>query len=195
MHGFMKIHKAPKKVLTAVVDSLELMDPSRSTLGDDVTSSCSFITLEEAIQDLAALNWQDSYVTSLRTLNLSSNNSSSSSLELLHNIKVECVPNPIPIQKRKRIRKFRPSSGSLNLHNIKVEEGVSTHIPKCKRSRIRMLRLASLNGYNSSSPPTTTTTTTAENGFGSPSGSGGARNLLPRRKRIVRSDEFGSTVW
>ncbi|XP_059664341.1 uncharacterized protein LOC132310133 [Cornus florida] len=69
MHGFKKIHKKPKKVLIDAVDAIELMDPSRSTLEDSNISSCAFITLEEAISDLADLNWQECCVTSIQTLN------------------------------------------------------------------------------------------------------------------------------
>jgi len=69
MHGFKKIHKKTKNVLIEAVESMELMDPSRSTIEDSNISSCAFITLEEAINDLADLNWQDCCVTSMETLN------------------------------------------------------------------------------------------------------------------------------
>uniref|UniRef100_A0A5B7C292 DUF7787 domain-containing protein n=1 Tax=Davidia involucrata TaxID=16924 RepID=A0A5B7C292_DAVIN len=69
MHGFKKIHKAPKRVLIDAVNSIDLVDPSRSTLEDNNISSCAFITSEEAIKDLADLNWQECSVTFIQTLN------------------------------------------------------------------------------------------------------------------------------
>ncbi|KAK4577773.1 hypothetical protein RGQ29_028050 [Quercus rubra] len=68
MHGFKKIHKVQKKVLTDAVNTLDLVDPSRSTLNDNV-SCFAFVTLEDVILDLCDLNWQECCVTSIQTLN------------------------------------------------------------------------------------------------------------------------------
>ena len=57
-----------QKVLTDAVNTLDLVDPSRSTLNDN--ASCfAFVTLEDVILDLCDLNWQECCVTSIQTLN------------------------------------------------------------------------------------------------------------------------------
>ncbi|KAL4620569.1 hypothetical protein ACB092_06G164500 [Castanea dentata] len=68
MHGFKRIHKVQKKVLTDAVNTLDLVDPSRSTLNDNV-SCFAFVTLEDVILDLYDLNWQECCVTSIQTFN------------------------------------------------------------------------------------------------------------------------------
>ncbi|XP_027172462.1 uncharacterized protein LOC113772110 [Coffea eugenioides] len=69
MHGFMKIRGPQKSLLLELVKSLELMDPSRSTLEDDGVSSDAFLSLDDVIKDLNELKWQECCVTSLQTLN------------------------------------------------------------------------------------------------------------------------------
>lgn len=66
MHGFKKI-EAAKTVLTEMVTSMELMDLHRSTLLDGAVSGDACLTLEEVINDLKSLNWQDCHVTSILT--------------------------------------------------------------------------------------------------------------------------------
>ncbi|KAH6766267.1 hypothetical protein C2S52_017250 [Perilla frutescens var. hirtella] len=66
MHGFKKI-EAAKTILTEMVTSMELMDLHRSTLLDGGVSGDACLTLEEVINDLKSLNWQDCHVTSLLT--------------------------------------------------------------------------------------------------------------------------------
>ncbi|XP_050899367.1 uncharacterized protein LOC127106117 isoform X2 [Lathyrus oleraceus] len=65
IHGFKKIHHAPKKVLMDAVDTLDLLDLPRSTLSESV-SAFADLTVEEAIADLADLNWQECCVTSIQ---------------------------------------------------------------------------------------------------------------------------------
>ncbi|KAL6975919.1 hypothetical protein U1Q18_024714 [Sarracenia purpurea var. burkii] len=69
MHGFKKVHPSRKKNLIDAVSSIDLMDPCRSTLNDENVSSSALMTLEEAIKDLAELNWQECCVTSIQTVN------------------------------------------------------------------------------------------------------------------------------
>ncbi|GFS39687.1 hypothetical protein Acr_00g0064440 [Actinidia rufa] len=69
MHGFKKIRNTPKKILIDAVNSMDLMDPSRSTLNDENVSSHAFVTLEEVVKDLEYLNWKECCVTSIQTLN------------------------------------------------------------------------------------------------------------------------------
>ncbi|KAL8096063.1 hypothetical protein AgCh_037136 [Apium graveolens] len=57
------------EVLIDVVDSIKLMDLTRSTINDDNVSSDAFITSQEAIKDLICLNWIECSVTSFKTVN------------------------------------------------------------------------------------------------------------------------------
>ncbi|XP_050226815.1 uncharacterized protein LOC126676622 [Mercurialis annua] len=86
MHGFKKMTKQLKKAVTEAVDSIDLVSLSRSTLGENSSSSTSkssscdaFISVEEVIADLNAMNWQDCCITSVQTLIFSSENNSRSS--------------------------------------------------------------------------------------------------------------------
>ncbi|KAL4305933.1 uncharacterized protein LOC107648060 [Arachis ipaensis] len=74
IHGFKKIHHAPKKVLVDAVNSLDLVKLSRSTLHSSVVSAFAALTVEDAIADLNELNWQECCVTSLEKLCSSNNN-------------------------------------------------------------------------------------------------------------------------
>ncbi|GAU22578.1 hypothetical protein TSUD_93460, partial [Trifolium subterraneum] len=58
IHGFKKIHHAPKKVLTDAVDALDLVDLPRSTLSQNVSAF--------AVADLSDLNWSECCVTSIQ---------------------------------------------------------------------------------------------------------------------------------
>lgn len=64
MHGFKKI-EAQKSILNEMVTTMELMDLHRSTLLDGGVSGDACLTLEEVINDLKSLDWQDCHVTSL----------------------------------------------------------------------------------------------------------------------------------
>ncbi|MED6118438.1 hypothetical protein PIB30_002691 [Stylosanthes scabra] len=68
IHGFKKIHHAPKKVLVDAVNSLDLVNLSRSMLHSSVVSAFAVLTVEDAIADLNELNWQECCVTSLEKL-------------------------------------------------------------------------------------------------------------------------------
>ncbi|GMH12119.1 hypothetical protein Nepgr_013960 [Nepenthes gracilis] len=68
LHGFKKIDEKKNLVVEAVNAIDQLMDPSRSTLNDNI-SSRAFMTLDEVIRDLARLKWQECSVTSMKTLN------------------------------------------------------------------------------------------------------------------------------
>ncbi|CAK9314751.1 unnamed protein product [Citrullus colocynthis] len=68
MHGYMNI-KGQKNVLTDAVNTIDLINLSRSTLNESVSSSAS-ILLEDVISDLKNLDWQECCVTSV--LNFSS---------------------------------------------------------------------------------------------------------------------------
>ncbi|XP_028104549.1 uncharacterized protein LOC114303614 [Camellia sinensis] len=101
MHGFKKIHKTAKKVLIDAVNSMELMDPSRSTLNEENVSSCAHMTLEEVIKDLADLKWQECCVTSIQTLN-------SVNYDLVvHNTDAEAESSKPKLKQKTRSRKRR----------------------------------------------------------------------------------------
>ncbi|XP_031379176.1 uncharacterized protein LOC116194504 [Punica granatum] len=69
MHGFRKIirGKALKKVLVDALKTIDLIDPSRSTVKEYV-SPHAFLELEEVIADLNALNWHECHTTSMKTI-------------------------------------------------------------------------------------------------------------------------------
>ncbi|XP_022632772.1 uncharacterized protein LOC106780626 isoform X2 [Vigna radiata var. radiata] len=69
IHGFKKIHNAPK-VLVEAVESLDLVDVPRSTLRDSV-SAFAAVALEEVVADLAELKWQECCVTSVERISFS----------------------------------------------------------------------------------------------------------------------------
>uniref|UniRef100_A0A165Z0P2 Uncharacterized protein n=1 Tax=Daucus carota subsp. sativus TaxID=79200 RepID=A0A165Z0P2_DAUCS len=68
---FCELHKHSDltEVLVDAVDSIQLMELTRSTITDDNLSSNAFITSEEAIKDLTCLNWIECSVTSFKTFN------------------------------------------------------------------------------------------------------------------------------
>ncbi|XAR72559.1 hypothetical protein NMG60_11019244, partial [Bertholletia excelsa] len=57
-----------QKVLIDALNSINLMDPIRSTLNDAIISASAFITFQEAINDISDLNWQECCITSIQTL-------------------------------------------------------------------------------------------------------------------------------
>ncbi|XP_034702307.1 uncharacterized protein LOC117927046 [Vitis riparia] len=72
VHGFRHLYKARKQAMVDAVNTIELIDPCRSTLSQN-TKSCAGMTLKQVISDLRDLNWQECCVTSLE--NISSSNS------------------------------------------------------------------------------------------------------------------------
>lgn len=54
-----------QSILNEMVTTMELMDLHRSTLLDGGVSGDACLTLEEVINDLKSLDWQDCHVTSL----------------------------------------------------------------------------------------------------------------------------------
>ncbi|XP_010543056.1 PREDICTED: uncharacterized protein LOC104816084 [Tarenaya hassleriana] len=70
MHGFMKI-RSPKNVIADAIDTLDLVEPWRSTVKQNVTSSTatSTLILDDVIADLEYLKWQECCMTSLQILN------------------------------------------------------------------------------------------------------------------------------
>ncbi|KAH1092398.1 hypothetical protein J1N35_019655 [Gossypium stocksii] len=67
IHGFKKLTKH-KKELSDAVETLDLMDPSRSTLKSSISSN-AWLTEKEVIGDLNCLEWQECCVTSIQALN------------------------------------------------------------------------------------------------------------------------------
>ncbi|XP_024023320.1 uncharacterized protein LOC21388300 [Morus notabilis] len=72
MHGYKKIHKSPKKVLAEAVDKLALVNPCRSTLRERISPTAS-TTIDDVVEDLEALNWQECTVTFVQALNSATN--------------------------------------------------------------------------------------------------------------------------
>ncbi|CAK9133249.1 unnamed protein product [Ilex paraguariensis] len=111
MHGFKKIHQVQKSVVVDAVKTIDLMDPSRSTLQYDDVSSHAFLTLEEAKEDLATLNWQECCVTSLETINSVHYYDRSLNLNHLHGADASAASknSKAKPKKRKRARKSERS--------------------------------------------------------------------------------------
>ncbi|KAM7277349.1 hypothetical protein ACFE04_019215 [Oxalis oulophora] len=68
MHDVKPHYKSTKQSLTEQVEKLTLMDPSRSTLKVPI-SSCASMSLENILNDLNNLNWTETGVVSVHTLN------------------------------------------------------------------------------------------------------------------------------
>ncbi|KAI9177132.1 hypothetical protein LWI28_011456 [Acer negundo] len=67
MHGFKKNHQTRKSVLSEAVNTIDLMNPSRSTLEENI-SPCASIALGDIMVDLNDLGWQECCITSIKTL-------------------------------------------------------------------------------------------------------------------------------
>ncbi|CAL9213923.1 unnamed protein product [Arabidopsis halleri] len=104
MHGFRKLHKLQKKIVGEAVDTLDLLDLSRSTLKEATVSSPSSspLTLDEVISDIEALKWQECCLTSLQIIN---------SQEITGSV-------PKPKQKKSNKRKKATMKKSLNAANF-----------------------------------------------------------------------------
>ncbi|PON32628.1 hypothetical protein PanWU01x14_359670 [Parasponia andersonii] len=75
MHGYKKLHKVPKTVLTDVVSTLSLVNPCRSTLNDRRISPLVLPTLDDVVADLNELDWQECFTTSVQTISSDVNHS------------------------------------------------------------------------------------------------------------------------
>nr|GLL45483.1 uncharacterized protein LOC109169630 isoform X2 [Ipomoea trifida] len=120
MHGFVKMSKTPKKLVLEAVDSLELMNPGRSTLQDDSVSSHVHLTVEEVIKDLDDLKWQECCVTSLHTFN--GLNHTSSQVQFQRSK----VPAPPPANKRTgrpKKQKLSSTSDSIASYTTDIIDG------------------------------------------------------------------------
>ncbi|XP_010689884.2 uncharacterized protein LOC104903538 [Beta vulgaris subsp. vulgaris] len=67
IHGFKKLGQ--RKLAEEAVRAIEPINPARSTLNDDISSTAkSTVKIDEVIKDLKALNWQECSVTSFRSI-------------------------------------------------------------------------------------------------------------------------------
>ncbi|PRQ50094.1 hypothetical protein RchiOBHm_Chr2g0129291 [Rosa chinensis] len=67
MHGFKKLHRLHKKVLSDAVSTLDLVEPSRSTLRDYISPPVNTF-LNDVVADMNDLSWQECCVTAIKTL-------------------------------------------------------------------------------------------------------------------------------
>ncbi|XP_047159481.1 uncharacterized protein LOC124829934 isoform X4 [Vigna umbellata] len=108
IHGFKKIHNAPK-VLVEAVESLDLVDVPRSTLRDSV-SAFAAVALEDVVADLAELKWQECCVTSVERISFSEGKSvlpasSDESFRVTSQSKsMDAVRNLIPKDSRRSLK-------------------------------------------------------------------------------------------
>ncbi|XP_044465905.1 uncharacterized protein LOC123196090 [Mangifera indica] len=94
MHGFKRINKAPKSVLVNAVKSLDVMDPSRSTLNENI-GPCASIHLNSILTDLNELCWQECCVTSVDVFNnteVSQASNASASMPWCHGFENSEIP-------------------------------------------------------------------------------------------------------
>ncbi|KAM3382694.1 hypothetical protein P3S68_008269 [Capsicum galapagoense] len=102
IHGFKKT-KGQKKVLADAVNTIELMDLRRSTLQEEISSE-AFISLDEAINDLTRLNWQECCVTSLQTICFSNGVNNSGQCQARTNASASSIQNMAPPTKKAKVR-------------------------------------------------------------------------------------------
>ncbi|XP_010485999.1 PREDICTED: uncharacterized protein LOC104764205 [Camelina sativa] len=134
MHGFRKLHKAHKKILGEIVDSLALIDPSRSTLNS--VSSSSSLTLDEVITDIEALKWQECCFTSLQIINSESP-----------------VPKPYQTKSNKRkkpsmtTKTIKPAADEKKLKNVTTTTATAmiSSFPRKVRTKKTMKSITSVN--------------------------------------------------
>ncbi|CAN4097040.1 unnamed protein product [Withania somnifera] len=101
MHGFKKI-KGQKKVLADAVNTIELMDLQRSTLQEEISSEAC-VSLDETVNDLTHLNWQECCVTSLQTICFSSGVKDSDHCQEKTNASASSMPNMPPPMKKPKV--------------------------------------------------------------------------------------------
>ncbi|KAK7312866.1 hypothetical protein VNO77_37068 [Canavalia gladiata] len=132
IHGFKKIHHAPKKVLVDAVESLDLVDLPRSTLSENV-SAFAAVTLEDVVADLSELNWQECCVTSVEKLCFYNGQSllSASSDQSLGVVN-HSQPQTQKSKRTDEIDDLIPESFQRSLKATKM-------VPKRKRSGVRAL--------------------------------------------------------
>ncbi|XP_077218724.1 uncharacterized protein LOC143852941 isoform X2 [Tasmannia lanceolata] len=83
MHGISKLSNAPKKDLMNALNSIDLINPLRSTLKENNISSDAFLNLETVKEDLAALEWQECPVASIETLKSAEENMLAADLSVI----------------------------------------------------------------------------------------------------------------
>lgn len=104
------------------VKTMELMDPSRSTLGDSGISSDAFISLDDLIKDVKELQWQECCITSLQTINsvdhdklqqeISNNQSTSLAI-----VASTSTPRKNPRRPRKKFKKVSDTAPDVGCGN------------------------------------------------------------------------------
>ncbi|KAK9922745.1 hypothetical protein M0R45_031192 [Rubus argutus] len=106
MHGYKKIHKVHKKLLSDAVNTLDLVNPCRSTLRDYISPLVT-TKVEDVMADLSDLNWQECCVTSIQTLSSWNGNTDDQSPPANDNpSSVVCASSRKSTRKRKRTAKM-----------------------------------------------------------------------------------------
>ncbi|WCJ24820.1 hypothetical protein M5689_006751 [Euphorbia peplus] len=91
MHGFRKFWSSPKKVIMEAIETVDLVNLSRSTLKDNGVSSSAEMKVEDVIADLNEIDWRDCSISSLQTITLSSD--SEADISRGSNVEVDGVEN------------------------------------------------------------------------------------------------------
>ncbi|XP_050383178.1 uncharacterized protein LOC126799960 [Argentina anserina] len=67
MHGYKKLHRVHKKVMSDAVSTMDLVEPTRSTLGDYISPAAN-ASLDDVVADLNVLSWKECAVTAIETV-------------------------------------------------------------------------------------------------------------------------------
>ncbi|KAL9454605.1 hypothetical protein AB3S75_010079 [Citrus x aurantiifolia] len=159
MHGFKRL-RLPKNALSEAVSTIDLMNPSRSTLKENISPAMS-LTLKQVTEDLNDLTWQECCVTSIKVLN---SRQAQGTEDINHNndnnikafsvaSKVSTSKHDVPVSayttslyagfdvgakpKKKRSNKLAPTSslyGAAGADEI-GDEKANELVPKRKRSK------------------------------------------------------------
>ncbi|CAN4075461.1 unnamed protein product [Withania somnifera] len=78
------------------------MDLRRSTLQEEISSEV-FVSLDEIINDLTHLNWQECCVTSLQTICFSNGINDSDNFQAKTNASASSMPNRPPPMKKPKV--------------------------------------------------------------------------------------------
>ncbi|KAK4390628.1 hypothetical protein Sango_2126100 [Sesamum angolense] len=106
-----------QQLLVDMVTTMDLMDLRRSTLLDASVSGDACFTLEEVINDLKDLDWQECHVTSLLTLCAVGSSSSSSSSA--------AASDAAASVKRKRPKRLRRKQTEVGAEHSDISTGTT----------------------------------------------------------------------
>ncbi|KAK6930274.1 hypothetical protein RJ641_004368 [Dillenia turbinata] len=114
MHGFIKIHRCPKKDVLEATSCIDLTLPKRSTIDENISAYNSYSSIDEINQALAALEWQECPVKFVEALNSPPMEENTEN----HNLN----PNHLKIKRRQRKSKRNPSLNFTIAKKLRTKE-------------------------------------------------------------------------